>query len=155
MTDTSQLRATALSRRSFLVTVGGAGVAVAFGGLPSGALGAGMAPAAAGDFKPNVWVTIAADGTVSIICPASEMGQGVMTSLPLLIAEDMDADWDKVRIIQAPSDAKKYGNPGFYGVQLTGGSETMRGYYQPLRLVGAQTRKVHPGDRRFPTEGAR
>jgi isoquinoline 1-oxidoreductase beta subunit len=142
MTDTSQLRATALSRRSFLVTVGGAGVAVAFGGLPSGALGAGMATAAAGDFKPNVWVTIAADGMVSIICPASEMGQGVMTSLPLLIAEDMDADWDKVRIIQAPSDAKKYGNPGFYGVQLTGGSETMRGYYQPLRLVGAQTRKI-------------
>lgn len=142
MKETSQPRATALSRRRFLVTVGGTGVAVAFGALPSDALGASMAPAAAGKFKPNVWVTIATDGTVSIICPASEMGQGVMTSLPLLIAEDMDADWNRVRIVQAPSDAMKYGNPGFYGVQITGGSETMRGYYQPLRLVGAQTRKV-------------
>ncbi|MDX3924591.1 MAG: molybdopterin-dependent oxidoreductase [Shinella sp.] len=142
MTETSPLRTAALSRRSFLVTIGATGIAVAFGGLPSGASGAETAPATAGDFKPNVWVTIASDGIVSIICPASEMGQGVMTSLPLLIAEDMDADWDKVRIVQAPSDAEKYGNPGFYGVQITGGSETMRGYYQPLRLVGAQTRKV-------------
>ncbi len=82
-----------------------------------------MAPATEGDFQPNTWVTIAADNTVSIISPASEMGQGIMTTLPLLIAEDMDADWNKVRIVQAPSDAKKYGNPGFYGVQLTGGSE--------------------------------
>ncbi|TKT69823.1 molybdopterin cofactor-binding domain-containing protein [Aquamicrobium sp. LC103] len=142
MTAKSGLQATALSRRSFLVTVGGAGIAVAFGGLPSVALGAETAPVAIGGFAPNVWVTISADGTVSIICPASEMGQGVMTSLPLLIAEDMDADWNKVRVIQAPSDAEKYGNPGFYGIQLTGGSETMRGYYQLLRLVGAQTRKV-------------
>lgn len=142
MTAKSELQITALSRRSFLVTVGTAGVAVAFGGLPSVALGAETAVAATGDFAPNVWVTIATDGIVSIICPASEMGQGVMTSLPLLIAEEMDADWDKVRIIQAPSDAEKYGNPGFYGIQITGGSETMRGYYLPLRLVGAQTRKV-------------
>jgi isoquinoline 1-oxidoreductase beta subunit len=141
MTKPFELRTTALSRRSFLLTVGGAGIAVAFGGLPSPSLGAETA-AAAGGFKPNVWVTVGADGIVTIICPASEMGQGVMTSLPLLIAEDMDADWDKVRIVQAPSDAEKYGNPGFYGIQLTGGSETMRGYYQPLRLVGAQTRKI-------------
>ena len=54
----------------------------------------------------------------------------------------MDADWRKVRIVQAPSDAKNYGNPGFGGVQLTGGSRTTPGYYDMLRLVGAQTRKV-------------
>jgi isoquinoline 1-oxidoreductase beta subunit len=142
MTVSFKPRATALSRRSFLVSLGGAGVAVAFGGVPSPAQASAVARATSGDFALNAWVTIAADGMVSIISPASEMGQGVMTSLPLLIAEDMDADWERVRVVQAPSDAEKYGNPGFYGIQLTGGSETMRGYYQLLRLVGAQTRKV-------------
>ncbi|MDR6954639.1 isoquinoline 1-oxidoreductase beta subunit [Ancylobacter sp. 3268] len=136
-----QPRTTALSRRSFLLTLGGAGVAVAFGGVASVARAA-AASGAAGGLTPNVWVTIEADGTVNLISPAVEMGQGVKTALPLLIAEDMDADWEKVRIVQAPSDAKTYGNPGFYGIQLTGGSETVRGYYQLLRLAGAQTRKV-------------
>ncbi|MBY5396668.1 xanthine dehydrogenase family protein molybdopterin-binding subunit [Rhizobium leguminosarum] len=142
MTKTSLPRAVALSRRSFLVTVGGTAVTVAFANLSSVALGAATAQAATGDFTPNVWVTIASDGIVSIISPASEMGQGVMTSIPLLIAEDMDADWDMVRIVQAPADAEKYGNPNFGGAQLTAGSDTTRGYYLPLRLVGAQTRKI-------------
>lgn len=142
MTRTLQLKTRMLSRRSFLITVGGAGIAVAFGGLPQDGLGAIPSPTAAGGYRPNAWVTIAADDTVTIMSPASEMGQGIMTALPLLIAEDMDADWNKVRIVQAPSDAEKYGNPGFYGVQLTGGSESTRGYYAMLRLVGAQTRKI-------------
>lgn len=142
MAETVQVQARPLSRRSFLVSAGGFSVAVAFGGLPGDAFGADMAPAADGAFKPNAWVTIAADGTVSIISPASEMGQGVMTSMPLLIAEDMDADWSKVRIVQAPADAKTYGNPKFGGAMLTGGSRTTPGYYEKLRLVGAQTRKV-------------
>lgn len=139
---TLQLRADALSRRSFLVTVGGVGIAVTFGGLSQEAWGAPAAASAAGDYRPNAWVAIAGDGTVTIMSPASEMGQGIMTTLPLLIAEDMDADWDRVRIVQAPSDAETYGNPGFYGIQLTGGSESTRGYYEMLRLVGAQTRKI-------------
>jgi isoquinoline 1-oxidoreductase beta subunit len=142
MTETLQLHTSALSRRSFLVSVGGTGIAVAFGGLPHDAFGAAVAPAAEGNYRPNAWVTIAADGTVTIISPASEMGQGVMTSMPMLIAEDMDADWRKVRIVQAPADAKNYGNPGFNGVQLTGGSRTTPGYYERLRLVGAQARKI-------------
>jgi isoquinoline 1-oxidoreductase subunit beta len=120
MTETLQLRSRALSRRSFLITVGGTGVAVAFGSLLSDASEVTEASAAEGSFRPNVWVTVAVDGVVTIISPASEMGQGVMTSIPLLIAEEMDADWSKVRIIQAPADAKNYGNPGFNGVQLTG-----------------------------------
>ncbi|ALA16931.1 MULTISPECIES: xanthine dehydrogenase family protein molybdopterin-binding subunit [Chelatococcus] len=137
-----KLHSRTLSRRSFLITAGGFGVAVAFGGLPGQAVGAAVAPAAEGNYRPNAWVTIAADGIVSIMSPASEMGQGIMTTLPLLIAEEMDADWDRIRIVQAPSDAEKYGNPGFYGIQLTGGSESTRGYYDLLRLTGAQTRKV-------------
>jgi len=142
MTRTLQLHASALSRRSFLITIGGVGVAVAFAGPTQDVLGATPASSGEGNYRPNAWVTIAADGTVSIMSPASEMGQGIMTTLPLLIAEELDADWDKVRVVQAPSDAEKYGNPGFYGVQLTGGSESTRGYYDMLRLVGAQTRKV-------------
>lgn len=142
MTETLHAQTRSLSRRSFLITVGGTGVAVAFGGLAQDAAAAVPTLTAEGPYRPNVWVTIAADGTVTIVCPASEMGQGVMTTLPLLIAEDMDADWAKVRVIQAPADAKNYGNPGFYGIQITGGSETTRGYYKKLRLVGAQTRKI-------------
>ncbi|MER8826248.1 molybdopterin-dependent oxidoreductase [Mesorhizobium sp. M0938] len=142
MTKRLQPHTRALSRRSFLITVGATGIAVAFGGLLQDASGASVAPTVEGSYRPNAWLTIAADGTVTIMSPASEMGQGIMTTLPLLIAEDMDADWHKVRIVQAPSDAEKYGNPGFYGVQLTGGSESTRGYYNMLRLVGAQTRKI-------------
>lgn len=138
-----QVHARRLSRRSFLVSAGGLSVAVAFGALPGHAFGAEPAAAAPdGGYSPNAWVTIVDDGTVSIISPASEMGQGVMTSMPLLIAEDMDADWRNVRIVQAPSDAKTYGNPKFGGAMLTGGSSTTPGYYAKLRLVGAQTRKV-------------
>lgn len=142
MTQALQLSSRALSRRSFLISVGGFGVAVAFGGLAGKAMGAAVAPAVEGNYRPNAWVTLAADGIVSIMSPASEMGQGIMTTLPLLIAEEMDADWDKVRIVQAPSDAATFGNPGFYGIQLTGGSESTRGYYDLLRLTGAQTRKI-------------
>ncbi|WP_245293915.1 molybdopterin cofactor-binding domain-containing protein [Methylobrevis pamukkalensis] len=87
-------------------------------------------------------MAIAADGAVSIISPAAEMGQGVMTTLPLVLADEMDADWDQVRVVQAPSDAENFGNPGFYGIQLTGGSEAVRGYWDTLRLIGAQTRMV-------------
>jgi len=65
-----------------------------------------------------------------------------MTSIPLLIAEEMDADWQKVRIQQAPMDAKAYGNPKFGGIQTTGGSQSTRAFFDMLRLVGAQTRKV-------------
>ncbi|MEJ1117267.1 molybdopterin cofactor-binding domain-containing protein [Phyllobacterium sp. CCNWLW109] len=131
-----------LSRRSFLMTVGGLGIAVSFGTLVDLAYGATMAAVAEGEFRPNAWITIGGDGTVSIIAPAVEMGQGITTTLPLLVAEELDADWNRVRVVQAPSDAETYGNPGFYGVQLTGGSESTRGYHALLRLTGAQTRLI-------------
>lgn len=142
MTHILQPQSRELSRRSFLVTAGGLGIAVAFGSLPDLAYGAAMASTAEGAFRPNAWITIAADGMVSIIAPAVEMGQGITTTLPLLVAEELDADWNRVRIVQAPSDAETYGNPGFYGIQLTGGSESTRGYNALLRLTGAQTRLV-------------
>src|SRR5262245_42086667 len=74
--------------------------------------------------------------------PATEMGQGTMTSLPLVIAEDLDADWSKVRILPAPPVDAIYGNPGFGGMMYTAGSNAVRSYYLPLRTFGAQVRRV-------------
>lgn len=124
-------------RRRFMVTAGGFGIAVAFGAPDALAQAARPSP-----LKPNAWVMIEASGLVTIVSPAAEMGQGVMTALPALIAEDMDADWRMVRVVQAPADARSYGNPLFGGAQVTGGSRTTQGYYLPLRIVGAQTRAI-------------
>ena len=70
------------------------------------------------------------------------MGQGSMTSLPLIIAEELDADWSKVRIVPAPPIDAIYGNPGFGGMMYTAGSNAVTSYYKPLRLFGAQVRRV-------------
>jgi isoquinoline 1-oxidoreductase beta subunit len=73
---------------------------------------------------------------------ATEMGQGSMTSLPLIIAEELDADWSKVRVVAAPPIDAIYGNPGFGGMMYTAGSNAVRSYYQLLRTFGAQVRRV-------------
>ena len=135
-----RIKAIPLSRRSFMVTAGGFSAAVAFGGTTSNAFAQAMK--AGKPFHPNAWVTIGADNVVTIVSPAAEMGQGVMTAMPALVAEDMDADWKNVKVVQAPADAKNYGNRLFGGAQVTGGSRTTQGYYMPLRIVGAQTRAV-------------
>jgi isoquinoline 1-oxidoreductase subunit beta len=88
------------------------------------------------------WVSIAPDGTITIMSAATEMGQGSMTSLPLIIAEELDADWSKVKIVAAPVNEKIYGNPGFGGMMYTAGSNAVRSYYDNLRLFGAQARRV-------------
>src|SRR5215510_3116759 len=129
------IRSEKLSRRSFLVTASGVGVAVAFGSLPDVA-------SAAGPLAPNAWVTIGEDGIITIVPPAVEMGQGVQTSLPLILAEDLDADWSKVRIAATPDDDKVYGNPAFRNQLTTVGSFAVTGYYEKLRLAGAQARTV-------------
>lgn len=136
MTKHSEYRAVPLSRRAFLATTGGFGIAVAFGGT------AGRALANTGALKPNAWMSIATDGVVTIMAPSAEMGQGVMTALPAIVADEMDADWSKVRVVQAPSIFQLYGNPGFGGIQATGASRTTQSYYMPLRMAGAQARKV-------------
>ena len=88
------------------------------------------------------WVSIAPDGTITIMSAAAEMGQGSMTSLPLIIAEELDADWSKVRIVPTPPIDAIYGNPGFAGMMYTAGSNAVRSYYAPLRMFGAQVRRV-------------
>src|SRR5712691_993079 len=135
-----------VSRRE--VMVGAAGLT--FGVLLSGGAGSGtMEPrgatlaATAGNapaFSP--WVSIATDGTIFIQSPAVEMGQGSLTSLPLIVAEELDADWSKVRVVPAPPNDALYGNPGFGGQMYTAGSNAVRSYFTPLRTFGAQVRRV-------------
>jgi isoquinoline 1-oxidoreductase beta subunit len=131
------IRTTALSRRSLLVSSGAFGIAVTFGVFDDALTATAAAP-----FQANAWVTIDGDGTVTLMSPASEMGQGAMTALPSMIAEDLDADWSKVRVVQSPDDIKTYGNPQFFGLLITVGSRATPGYYEKLRIVGAQARKV-------------
>ena len=98
--------ATSISRRGFVAGSAGLTFAFTLGGLGRGA--------AIGETKPtefNAWVSIAPDDTVTIICPSAEMGQGVLTSLPLVLAEELDADWSKVRAEFAPANPSLYGNP--------------------------------------------
>ena len=128
-----------LSRRQFMVGAAGLSFAFAFDGrLAEAATPAGNIAGKA--LTP--WASIETDGTIYIMSPATEMGQGSMTSLPLIVAEEMDADWNKVRVVPAPVIEKIYGNPGFGGMMYTAGSNAVRSYYKPLRMFGAQVRLV-------------
>ena len=85
---------------------------------------------------PKVFVAIAPDGTVTIVAHRSEMGTGIRTSLPMVVADELEAEWSKVRIVQAPGDEAKYGN------QDTDGSRSLRHFIQPMRLCGASMRQM-------------
>ena len=131
-----------LSRRGFLKGVGATGALVLaaswgwqeafaedkkFGaeGMPNGWIDA-----------PKVYVSIAADGTVTVLCNRSEMGQGVRTSLSMVVADELDADWAMVKVRQAPGDEVRFGN------QDTDGSRSMRHWYEPMRRCGAAARSM-------------
>ena len=129
---------TPLSRRQVMIGAAGLTFAIALGGQADAAVLAGER--AGRTFSP--WISIAPDGTITIMSAATEMGQGSMTSLPLIIAEELDADWNKVRIVPAPPLDDIYGNPGFGGMMYTAGSNAVTSYYTPLRLMGAQVRRV-------------
>ena len=133
---------TQLSRRQVMIGAAGLTFAIALGAdsrARAGVLAAGVRSGKA--LSP--WVSIAEDGTITLMSPATEMGQGSMTSLPLIIAEELDADWQKVRIIPAPPNPAIYGNPAFGGVMMyTAGSNAVTAYFRPLRTFGAQVRRV-------------
>ena len=129
-----------VSRRQVMIGAAGLTFAAAFG-VNRRAGAAALATARTGTAL-SPWVSIATDGTITIMSPATEMGQGSMTSLPLIIAEELDADWSKVRVVPAPPIDAIYGNPGFGGMMYTAGSNAVTSYYQPLRVFGAQVRRV-------------
>ena len=136
---TSNQSSVALSRRSLLkasvVTTGGLLMGVTLTTNNS-------ADAAGLLHTPNAWVHIADDNTITLISARSEMGQGVYTSMPMLIAEELNVDLKKIKVSFAPPDAKTYGNPLLGGPQLTGGSTSVRDGWEKLRIAGAQVREM-------------
>lgn len=130
------------SRRSFLKAVPLTGL-VLYVGLPGSGIAADEPKKYGGDAmpeglrdSPRIFVSIAPDGMVSIVVNRSEMGQGVRTSLPKIVADELEADWKRVRVVQAPGDEARYGN------QDTDGSRSTRHWFDPMRRCGASARTM-------------
>jgi isoquinoline 1-oxidoreductase subunit beta len=103
----------------------------------------GEAEAAGADrFAPNAFIRIGSDGQIVLTMPYVEMGQGTYTSIPMLIAEELEVDLKQVRLEHAPPNEKLYGNPLLGGVQATGNSNAVRAAWQPLRQAGAIARTM-------------
>jgi isoquinoline 1-oxidoreductase beta subunit len=121
-----------ISRRQFVVgsAVAGTGLVLAFY-LPRH----GLHPSGEHDFAPNAYLHIAPDGKVTVVVARSEMGQGVRTSLPMMLAEELDADWSQIAIQQA-------GASTLFGDQTTGGSASVRTTWDPMRQAGAAAREM-------------
>jgi isoquinoline 1-oxidoreductase beta subunit len=138
MAASETLFGVALSRRQVMIGAAGFSFAIAFGERATAAVLASER----GSKELSPWISLSPDGTITIMSAATEMGQGSMTSLPLIVAEELDADWSKVRIVAAPPLDATYGNPGFGGMMYTAASNAVTSYYKPLRLIGAQIRRV-------------
>src|SRR6056297_88858 len=127
-----------LSRRGFL-GIAGAFTLAAYGGRAEAfetyKTGGSAMPRGIVD-DPLVFVSIDADGTVTLVAHRSEMGTGARTSIPMVMADEMEADWDRVKIVQAPGDEPKYGN------QDTDGSRSMRHHIQAARKIGGSVRTM-------------
>lgn len=142
MTDNNAPQIANISRRSILKGFALSGLVLAVG-MPANLLAADEKQKYGRDGMPNGWVddplvfvSIAEDGTVTIVAHRSEMGQGVRTSLPMVVADEMEADWQRVKVIQADGNEKRYGN------QNTDGSRSMRHFFMPMRNVGAAARMM-------------
>jgi isoquinoline 1-oxidoreductase beta subunit len=92
-----------------------------------------------GKFAPNAFIRIDRSGQTTLMMPQVEMGQGTYTAIPMILAEELDADFSKVVVEHAPPDDKLYGNPTF-GLQVTGNSNSIRAFWKPLRKAGATAR---------------
>jgi isoquinoline 1-oxidoreductase subunit beta len=136
-------RANAISRRRFLevgATAGG-GLMLSLGlSLPF--TNSEAEAAVAGGFAPNAFIQIESDGRIVLTMPYVEMGQGTYTSIPMLIAEELEVDLKHVQVEHAPPNEKLYGNPLIGGVQATGNSNAIRAAWQPMRQAGAIVRTM-------------
>jgi len=126
------------SRRALLraAAATGGGLIVGFV-APMGLLAS--EPKTGGELAPNAFIRIDRSGKVTLIMPQVEMGQGVYTSISMILAEELDAAWESVAVEHAPPDTALYANPVF-GVQATGNSNSIRAFWTPLRKAGAGTR---------------
>jgi isoquinoline 1-oxidoreductase beta subunit len=141
-THNSQAVIKNVSRRNLLKgMVGTGGLVLAAQFVPSSLMAAEYKTGADGMpggvvWDPHIFVSIATDGTVTIVTHRSEMGTGSRTSLPMVVADEMEADWSRVKIVQAEGNEKKYGN------QDTDGSRSIRHFTQPMRACGAAARQM-------------
>ena len=134
----SRAEDTDLSRRGFLAASAAAGGGLLLSlSLPFGRSKA----AASGDFAPNAFIRIGSNGEIVLTMPYVEMGQGTYTSIPMLIAEELEVNLKQVRLEHAPPNEKLYANP-LLGVQATGNSNAMRGAWKPMREAGATARTM-------------
>ena len=125
-----------VNRREFLKTGAATGATLVIGlYLPAFHPRGSHAPVARELFKPNAWIEIRPDGAVTIWTGRSEMGQGVRTAMPMIVAEELEADWTRVRVAQADADPA-------YGDQFTVGSRSVRSGFEPLRKAGAAAREM-------------
>jgi isoquinoline 1-oxidoreductase beta subunit len=100
------------------------------------------APSAGALFTPNAFLRIGADNSVTVIAKHVEMGQGAYTGIATVVAEELDADWSRVRVESAPADAKRYANLAFGTIQGTGGSSAMANSWMQLREAGGKARAM-------------
>ncbi|WP_157268438.1 xanthine dehydrogenase family protein molybdopterin-binding subunit [Azohydromonas aeria] len=131
-----------LARRSFLKMAAAGGFALGAFPLAAGAAADDPAPAAGlkPTQQPSAFVNIGRDGTVTVTINRLDFGQGVQTALPMILAEELDADWSKVRSIHGSNDPA-YADPK-YGIHLTGGSNTIKNSYEQYRELGARARAM-------------
>src|SRR5258708_3700061 len=138
---------TPVSRRQFVEVLAAAGGGLLLGyridegsAAPMTATAAALGPSPPG-FAPNAFIRIGTDGGITLIMPQVEMGQGMYTSMPMLLAEELEVGLDQVQLEHAPPNDKLYANP-LFGIQMTGASSSVRAMYGPLRRAGAVGRRL-------------
>src|SRR5437899_2135700 len=133
---------TTLPRRDFIsvLTTAGSGLALGIFVPPRHDARRTTHDAPADAFAPNAFIRVATDNTVTVVIGYSEMGQGITTAIPMLIAEELEVDPTTVRLEQSPA-APEYNNP-LFGMQGTGGSTTVRASWMPMRQAGAAAREM-------------
>ena len=131
-----------ISRRTFLKSAGVTGALVLGANVTTGSMiSTARGQSNGSSIQPNLFVEISDDGTVTITCSRSEMGQGVRTGIPMILADELEADWQRVKIWQAPGDETKYDPAGKDG-QNTDGSRSTRHHFEIMRQLGAAGRYV-------------
>jgi isoquinoline 1-oxidoreductase beta subunit len=128
-------RSITVTRRGFLAGLGAASAGLALGWRSLATGDAAAAPAPATVFAPNPFIQIGVDGSVTIVCHRSEMGQGIRSSLPVLLADELGADPARINVVQGDGDER-------YGDQNTDGSTSIRNFFEPMRQVAAVARTL-------------
>jgi isoquinoline 1-oxidoreductase beta subunit len=139
---TGQIISSEVSRRALLTGGLAGGFLLAFH-VPVRAVNEPVEPPddTAGKFAPNAFIRIEHSGKTTLVMPQVEMGQGTYTSIPMILAEELDADFSKVTLEHAPPNDRLYANP-MLGYQVTGNSSSIRSFWQPLRSAGAAARTM-------------